>query len=178
MVVVGVDGGGDLVRSTFPKLMPDHCRVWSASCPRLAGLGVSAMTVYHEDPREPLANQRVDDIREDRDQRGLQERGAAAWVRGEAGHAEWQHRQHRDPERLGGLDRRALGKDVVGLKRELRMLFGRADGEHDPVVAAQVRLELHPVEVADPHRDARTLTPKPNPRLGECSRMSLERRLR
>jgi pimeloyl-ACP methyl ester carboxylesterase len=44
------------------------------------------------------------------------------------------------------------------------MLLGRADGEHDPVVSAQVGLELHPVEVADPHRDARTLTPEPNPR--------------
>ena len=78
------------------------------------------------------------------------------------------------PERLGGLDRRTLGKDVVGLEREVRMLLGRADGEHDPVVSAQVGLELHPVEVADSHRDARTLTPKPNPRLGECSGMSPE----
>jgi hypothetical protein len=45
------------------------------------------------------------------------------------------------------------------------MLLGRADGEHDPVVSTQVGLELHPVEVADPHRDARTLAPKPSPRL-------------
>ena len=50
------------------------------------------------------------------------------------------------------------------------MLLGRADGEHDPVVSAQVGLELHPVEVADPHRDARTLTPKPNSRLRQRAR--------
>src|SRR5262249_9810188 len=79
-----------------------------------------------------------------------------------------------DPERLGGLDGRTLGKDVVGLEREVRMLLGRADGEHDPVVSGQVGLELHPVEVADPHRDARTLTPKPNPWLGQRSGTSLE----
>jgi hypothetical protein len=44
------------------------------------------------------------------------------------------------PQRLGGLDRRTLGKDVVGLEREVRMLLGRADGVNDPVVSAQVRL--------------------------------------
>src|SRR6266511_2453737 len=106
MVVVGIDFRRDLVRSSFPKLMPDHHLARPASCPRLARLGVSAMTVHDEDPREALAEQRIDDVREDCDQRGLQERGAA-----------------------------------------------------------RVRLELHPVEVADPHRDVRTLTPKPNPRL-------------
>src|SRR6266516_2735491 len=47
------------------------------------------------------------------------------------------------------------------------MLLGRADGENDPVVSTQVGLELHPVEVADSHRAARTLAPKPNPRLRE-----------
>jgi hypothetical protein len=34
------------------------------------------------------------------------------------------------------------------------MLLGRADGKHDPVVSVQVGLELHPIEVANPHRDA------------------------
>ena len=47
------------------------------------------------------------------------------------------------------------------------MLLGRAHGEHDPVVSTQVCLELHPVDVADPDHDARTLAPKPNRRLGE-----------
>ena len=123
------------------------------------------MTVDDEDPREALPEQRIDDVREDCDQGGLQERGAAR-VRGEAGHTVWEHRQHREPRAAaGGPNRRTLGKDVVGLEREVGMLLGRADGEHDPVVSAQVCLELHPVEVADPHREARTLTPKPNPRL-------------
>ena len=124
------------------------------------------MTVDDEDPREALAEQRIDDVRDDCEQRGLQERGTAR-VRGEAGHTVWQHRQHRDPERLGGLNSRALGKDVVGLEREVGMLLGRADGEHDSVVSTQVGLELHPVEVADPHRDARTLTPKADRRMSE-----------
>jgi len=109
------------------------------------------MTVDDEDPREALAEQRLDDVRENRDERGFQKRGAAR-ERGEAGHTVRQHRQHRDTERLGGFDGRALGKDVVGLEREIGMLLGRADGEHDPVVSAQVGLELHPVEVADPHQ--------------------------
>ena len=69
-----------------------------------------------------LAEQRLDDVRDDGDQRGLPERGAAR-VRGEAGHPVWQRRKHRDPERLGGLDRRTLGKDVVGLELEVRMLL-------------------------------------------------------
>jgi len=111
------------------------------------------MTVHNEDPREPLADQRIDDVREERDQRGLSERGTA-WVSGEAVHPVRQHRQHRDPQRLGRLDRRTLGKDVVGLEGEVRMLLGRADWEHDPVVSTHVGLELHPVEVADPHGDA------------------------
>src|SRR6266566_871371 len=34
MVVVGIDRGRDLVRSSFPKLMPDHGFVRAASCPR------------------------------------------------------------------------------------------------------------------------------------------------
>ena len=74
MVVVGIDFRRDLVRSSFPKLMPDHRLVRSASCPRPACLGVSAMTVDDEDPREALAEQRIDDVREDCDQGGLQER--------------------------------------------------------------------------------------------------------
>src|SRR5438128_1465559 len=54
------------------------------------------------------------------------------------------------------------------------MLLGRADREHDPVVSAQVGLELHPVEVPDPHRDHCTLAPARNPQVGQCSRMSHE----
>jgi hypothetical protein len=37
------------------------------------------------------------------------------------------------------------------LEREVGVLIGRTDGEDDPVVPAQVGLELHPVEIADPH---------------------------
>ena len=93
-------------------------------------------------------------------------RRAPCAVRREAVHPIWQHRQHRDPQRFGSFDRRTLGKDVVGLEREVRMLLGRADGEHDPVVAPQGGLELNPVEVADSHRAANA-SAKPNPRLGE-----------
>jgi hypothetical protein len=51
------------------------------------------------------------------------------------------------------------------------VLLGRADGEHDPIVTAQVGLELHPVEVADPHRDAETLAP--DARLSRLRRLDL-----
>jgi hypothetical protein len=59
MVVVRVDSGCDLVRSTLPKLMPDDRRAWPLSCPRTARLGVTTMTIHNEDPREPLTEQRT-----------------------------------------------------------------------------------------------------------------------
>ena len=96
MVVVGIDFLRKLVRSTFPKLMPDHDFVRAATCPSPARFGVSAMTVYDEDPREALAEKRINDVREHCDQRRLPECRAAR-VRGEAGHAVRQGRQHRNP---------------------------------------------------------------------------------
>src|SRR5262249_39090561 len=50
MVVLGIDRGRDLVRSSFPQLMPDDGRSRPASGPLLARLGVSAVTVHDEDP--------------------------------------------------------------------------------------------------------------------------------
>ena len=42
-------------------------------------------------------------------------------------------------------------KDVVGLEREIRVLLGRAERQHDAVVGLEVRLELHPVQIAHAH---------------------------
>src|SRR5262249_28717018 len=57
MVVVGIDLRRNLVRSSLPKLMPDRGAARPARCPRLARPGISAVTVYEEDPREALAHQ-------------------------------------------------------------------------------------------------------------------------
>ena len=97
------------------------------------------MTVDHQDPRESLAEQRLDDLRQDGEQRGLAQCRAAG-VGGEARHAVGKHRHDRHSERLGRLDRRTLGEDVVRLEREVGVLLGRADGEDDPIVCRQVRL--------------------------------------
>src|SRR5207244_761425 len=70
MVVVGIDLGRDLVRTPLPELMP-HDRSAVAALQLPARLGVPAVTVHHQDPREPLVQQRLDDLRQDREQRGL-----------------------------------------------------------------------------------------------------------
>ncbi len=57
MVVLRIDCGRNLVRSPFPKLVPDNRRARPALCPRPPRLGVSPMSVHNEDPHEPLADQ-------------------------------------------------------------------------------------------------------------------------
>jgi hypothetical protein len=46
------------------------------------------------------------------------------------------------------------------------VLLGRAHWEDDPVVLPQVRLELHPVEIADPHHSSLPPGAGPSRRLG------------
>jgi hypothetical protein len=67
--------------------------------------------------------------------------GNATKVRGQDGHA----------QRLRGLDGDALGEDRVRAEGEVGVLLRRAEGQHDPVVALEVVLELHPVTVVDLH---------------------------
>jgi hypothetical protein len=54
-----------------------------------------------------------------------------------------------------------LGEDVVRLERQVRVLFSRSDGENDPIIAAEAALELHPVEVTNPHSGTLTLSQAP-----------------
>jgi len=60
-------------------------------------------------------------------------------------------------ERSDGGQRRfhrdALGEDRVGPHREVTVLFGGADRQHDPVIVFQVFLEHLPVAVMDSHLD-------------------------
>ena len=113
---------------------------------------VAAVPVHEQDPPEALAVERVEQVAEDVEERVDAERrasGEGAEVRrqpvGERG-------EHRDAERLGCLDGDALGEDRVGAEREERVLLGRSEREHDPIVAREVLLELHPVAVPDAHR--------------------------
>src|SRR5207248_9203210 len=62
--------------------------------------------------------------------------------------------QDRHPERLGRLGRDALGEDVVSLQREIGVLLRRPEREYHPIVALEVLLELHPVQVTDAHHEA------------------------
>jgi hypothetical protein len=89
--------------------------------------------VHDEDTRESLLLHRADDVRDDGNKCGVLQ-ARAAGVRREAVHAVGDRRQDGDAERLGRFHRRALGEDVVGLEREVRVLLGRADGQDDPVV--------------------------------------------
>ena len=54
-------------------------------------------------------------------------------------------------ERIAFEAAEPLGKHVVRAEREVRVLLGRAERQDDPVVSPEVLLELHPVEVVDPH---------------------------
>ena len=56
------------------------------------------------------------------------------------------------PERVGGLDGDPLSEQVVGRERQVGVLLGRPERQHDPVVALEVPLELHPVQVGGAHR--------------------------
>ena len=110
------------------------------------------MPVHEQEAPEALTVERFEQIPKHCDEGLHPER----WAPGEGSEGRrqpvGQHRQDRNPKRLGGIDRRPLREDVVGLEREVGVLLGRPDGQHDPVVAREVLLDLHPVELADPHQ--------------------------
>src|SRR5262249_43054930 len=66
-----------------------------------------------------------------------------------------ERRQDRDAERLRGLDRHPLGQDRVDAEREVRVLLGAPERQHDPIIVLEVGLELHPVAIDDAHGVAR-----------------------
>ena len=75
-----------------------------------------------------------------------------AGIRHEGGRDAVRHRrEHRHAERLGGLDRDALGQDRVGGQAQVRVLLGAADRQHRAIVALELLLDLHPVHRRDLH---------------------------
>jgi hypothetical protein len=98
-----------------------------------------------------LPEQRAEQVVEDGRVGAQAEARAAGIGREVRRHPVRQRGQHGHAERLGGLDRDALGEDRVGGQRQVRVLLGRAERQHDPVVVLEVHLELHPVEVGDAH---------------------------
>ena len=109
------------------------------------------MPVGDQKPAEALAVQRAEDLAHDGDER-LEAQCRATGKRAEAGRDPvGDHRQHRDAERFRGFDGEPLDDDVVSLEREVGVLLRRAERQHDAIVALQIFLELHPVQVANPH---------------------------
>src|SRR2546425_4288352 len=112
---------------------------------------VAAVAVDQRDAAEALPEQRIEKITDDRDI------GAHAQARtaGECGevrrHAVGKCREDRNAERLGRFHRDALGEDRIGPDREVAVLFGGSDRQHDAVVMLEVVLEHLPVAVVDPH---------------------------
>jgi len=112
---------------------------------------VAAVAVDDQDPAEALCLEGVEQFGDHAHVR-LDAQRHRAGIRGERRRQPVSERgQHGHSERLGRLERDALGEDVVRLQREIRVLLGRADRQHDTVVALEVALELHPVEVAHAH---------------------------
>src|SRR5438105_11790957 len=105
------------------------------------------MSVHEQEAAEPLAVERVEQVADNGEQR-LDTQRRAAWERRERGRQpERQHRQHGYAQRLRRVDRDALGEDVVGLERQKRVLLRRPERQGDPVVALEVLLDLHPIQV-------------------------------
>ena len=115
---------------------------------------VPAVAVDDQDPAEALARERVEQVGDDREE-GLHAKRRAARIGGEARRDPVrQHGKHQHAQRLRRLDGDALGEDVVGRQRQVRVLLGRAERQHDAVVAPEVLLQLHPVAVLDAHEPA------------------------
>ena len=166
--VAGIDLGGDLADGgRVPPVVPARAGLLD----RLACRRVPAVAVDDEEAPEALAAQRVERLGQHRDER-LRPQRHRARERGEA---------RRDPERHRGRTSTPSGsaastesarEDRVGGEREVGVLLGRADREHDPVVVAEVLLDLHPVQVGEPHATAagcassgrRPSSPPPAPR--------------
>jgi hypothetical protein len=98
-----------------------------------------------------LAAQRLEQLADER-KVGLLAHARAAGKGGEIRRQPVRERgQHRHAQRLGGLGRDPFGEDRVRRERDVGVLLGGPERQHDPVVALEVGLELHPVQVGDSH---------------------------
>jgi hypothetical protein len=112
---------------------------------------VAAVAVHEQEAAEALRVQRLEQVVQHRDVRFDAQRRAAR-IRGEERRdAVREHRQDGNAEWLCSFLGEALREDVVRLERQVRVLFRRPEGQHDAIVAAEVLLELHPVQLADAH---------------------------
>jgi hypothetical protein len=112
---------------------------------------VAAVAVDEEKTFEALAAQRIEKFAHQREV-GVLPDARAARVSGEVRRdAVREHRQDRHTERLGRLDGDALRENGIGRERQVSVLLGRPERQDDAVVAPEVFLHLHPVEVGDPH---------------------------
>jgi hypothetical protein len=131
---------------------------------------VAAVAVDDRDPAEALTGETVEQVAQHRDVGADAQAHAARIPREVRRHAERQHRQHRYAERLGRLHRHPLGEQRVGTERKVPVLFGRADREHDAVIALEIAGDLHPVTVEDPQRPSHSVLISLTRKTGRVSR--------
>jgi hypothetical protein len=112
---------------------------------------VAAVAVDHQEAAEALRVQGVEEIPQHGDERLEPQRRAAGVGREVRREAVGERGQDQHAQRFRGLGRDALREDVVGLEREVPVLLRRPDRQRHAVVAREVLLDLHPVEVAGPH---------------------------
>src|SRR5512146_1005286 len=152
---VGVDLVHDVPHPlTRPPVMPPQRSVGACLGPRLGGGAatlVAAVPVHEQEASEPLVGERAEQVDEQRGVRlDLQRR--AARMRGEVRREPIRQRGHHEhAERIGRFDRDPLGQDPVNAERQVPVLLDRAERDHEPVLVAEVLLDLHPVAVLDPH---------------------------
>jgi len=113
---------------------------------------VAAMAVHDQDTLEALFGQTVQHVADQPQQRVDLERNRTG-ICAKAGHdAVDQPRKHRHAQRVRRLQRDPGGQDDIGRQAQAGMLFGAADRQNGPIVAAQVAFDLAPVHVGDAHR--------------------------
>src|SRR5712692_3533855 len=151
---VAADRLHDLPRArAVAPVVPDDLGIRTLGVPRrgrvAAGL-VPPVSVDEQEAAEALAVQRLEQLADD----GLVRLDAECRAAGVGGEVRrdpvGERRHHRHAQRLGSLDRDALGEDHVHGEREVAVLLDRAERQDDPIVSAQVLLELQPVAVLQP----------------------------
>ena len=119
MVVVGIDPGRELVRSTFPHIVPEHRGVFVLPLPLRHGDRpgrVAAVPVRDQEAAKPLSVQRVEDLTERRAVRLQPQRRAAGKGREPLCQTVRKHRQDGNPQWLGCFHGQPFRDDVVGLE--------------------------------------------------------------
>ena len=148
-----VDDGADA--RARPPVVPHRSAIGVGESPSVHGVApavVAPVAVDEQEPPEALPGERVEQVAQQRAVRLDAQRRAAGVRREVRRQAERERRQHEHAQRIRCLDRDPLRQDPVDAEREVAVLLDRAEREHEPIVALQVALDLHPVAVLDPHR--------------------------